>query len=482
MSDTQRELEARIELLGATPSTALVDLRNELAWELRYSDTPRAVLVSHETLTMATALDYPRGRAYALLAFGQCQVTLSKLSEGLAFLGEARRLFEKIGDQRGLGLAVNGLGIAEEHLGNFGQAIECYVLSHSIREQLGDALGAALSLNNIGAANFRLGNYAEALEHFYRCLVFAEQDDGWLLGIVSNNLGDIYLKLREYDLALEYLMRGLASFRQHGRRLNEGQALLNIGSAYRGLGDRDTARRYFYESLGTVRDAGSAEIEAEVLCELAEFDREIGEWTEAFDNSLRSLELARDVGSRLIEAEVLITMASVLEDRAEHDPARDALERALALAHELGSNELTYKAHFELARVLENAGRFAEALEQYKAFYREHELVLGEASARKIKALLMKQELDLTRREAETLRLKNDELSRALAEVKNLRGMLPICSYCKAIRNDENYWQKIESYLSEHTEALLSHGICPSCYDTIVAPEIERFKKAQSDT
>ena len=60
------------------------------------------------------------------------------------------------------------------------------------------------------------------------------------------------------------------------------------------------------------------------------------------------------------------------------------------------------------------------------------------------------------------------ELQAALSNVKQLSGLLPICSYCKRIRGDENYWQKVESYLSEHTDAKFSHGICPQCYETVL--------------
>ena len=55
------------------------------------------------------------------------------------------------------------------------------------------------------------------------------------------------------------------------------------------------------------------------------------------------------------------------------------------------------------------------------------------------------------------------ELQAAHTEVRTLRGFLPICSYCKRIRDDENYWQTIEAYISMHTDALFSHGICPGC-------------------
>ena len=60
------------------------------------------------------------------------------------------------------------------------------------------------------------------------------------------------------------------------------------------------------------------------------------------------------------------------------------------------------------------------------------------------------------------------ELQQALSKVKQLSGLLPICSYCKRIRGDENYWERVESYITEHTDAKFSHGICPQCYETVI--------------
>lgn len=70
------------------------------------------------------------------------------------------------------------------------------------------------------------------------------------------------------------------------------------------------------------------------------------------------------------------------------------------------------------------------------------------------------------------------ELEEALANVKQLQGLLPICSYCKKIRDDHNYWQQVESYISEHSEAIFSHGICPECFEKVVKPELNKLKAA----
>ena len=70
------------------------------------------------------------------------------------------------------------------------------------------------------------------------------------------------------------------------------------------------------------------------------------------------------------------------------------------------------------------------------------------------------------------------ELQAALSNVKKLHGLLPICSYCKRIRGDDEYWQQVEGYIAEHSEAQFSHGICPACYATVSAEldEISRNK------
>ena len=67
------------------------------------------------------------------------------------------------------------------------------------------------------------------------------------------------------------------------------------------------------------------------------------------------------------------------------------------------------------------------------------------------------------------------ELEKALSEVKQLRGILPICAYCKKIRDDKNYWEQVEHYFARHTDAKFSHGFCPECYEAILKPQLERL-------
>jgi phosphoserine phosphatase RsbU/P len=60
------------------------------------------------------------------------------------------------------------------------------------------------------------------------------------------------------------------------------------------------------------------------------------------------------------------------------------------------------------------------------------------------------------------------ELEEALRNVRQLQGLLPICAYCKRIRDDKNYWNQVETYLANHSDVQFSHGICPSCFERVM--------------
>ena len=63
-------------------------------------------------------------------------------------------------------------------------------------------------------------------------------------------------------------------------------------------------------------------------------------------------------------------------------------------------------------------------------------------------------------------------------QVRQLEELLPICSYCKKIRDDQNYWQQMEGYINERTGSEFSHSVCPDCYTSVVMPELEKIKAA----
>lgn len=69
-----------------------------------------------------------------------------------------------------------------------------------------------------------------------------------------------------------------------------------------------------------------------------------------------------------------------------------------------------------------------------------------------------------------------ERVLRYTTQVRQLEEMLPICSYCKKIRDDHNYWQQIEGYINERTGSEFSHSVCPDCYKAVLLPELEKIR------
>jgi len=69
------------------------------------------------------------------------------------------------------------------------------------------------------------------------------------------------------------------------------------------------------------------------------------------------------------------------------------------------------------------------------------------------------------------------KLEEALVKIRTLQGLLPICSYCKKIRNDQDYWEQIETYVADHSQAEFTHGICPDCLEKHIKGQMATLKK-----
>jgi len=98
----------------------------------------------------------------------------------------------------------------------------------------------------------------------------------------------------------------------------------------------------------------------------------------------------------------------------------------------------------------------------------------------RLKEVLARVETHLWLRYIQTqLEAQNAQLQEALANVKTLKGLLPICANCKKIRDDQGYWNQIEAYIEEHSDALFTHGLCPECVKLLV-DDLEMRKAADS--
>ncbi|WP_269525651.1 response regulator [Coraliomargarita parva] len=74
-----------------------------------------------------------------------------------------------------------------------------------------------------------------------------------------------------------------------------------------------------------------------------------------------------------------------------------------------------------------------------------------------------------------------ERILRYTTQISTLESMMPICSYCKRVRDDNNYWQQVETYISSRTGANFSHSVCPTCYDKVVKVELEQMRAEDAE-
>lgn len=126
-----------------------------------------------------------------------------------------------------------------------------------------------------------------------------------------------------------------------------------------------------------------------------------------------------------------------------------------AMGLELGANDFVHKPFVaELVRL---------RIKNHLAFSQERSLLLKRST--ELQQLNSKMQAEIAKRKE--IQHANEELIKkledALEQVKQLEGIIPICSYCHKIRDDRNVWQQMEQYISAHSEAMFSHGMCPEC-------------------
>jgi hypothetical protein len=124
--------------------------------------------------------------------------------------------------------------------------------------------------------------------------------------------------------------------------------------------------------------------------------------------------------------------------------------------------------HFDLLE------RFSEFSARHETWEMDELFSVGIFSLLVVTVLLFRKTCSLRRLRSELFR-QNERLQVALAEIKQLAGLIPICCHCKKIRDDAGYWHQVEAYIQHHTDARFSHGICPDCqrhfYPDLFDPE-----------
>jgi tetratricopeptide (TPR) repeat protein len=397
-------------------------------------------------------------------------------------LNEARLLWTRLQDRRALGMVYNNLGVAHYQWGNHEMALEAFLQALEYRREVGDKAGEARVLANLGVTYHDWGQYQRSKEALEQALRIADGvEDAAVQGYAHQNMGLLLLSLGDFQgaeeayqasatyldgdpanslsgLALVYVKKGdperalpilndlLAEAEELGQVRRHIRALLYLGQAHRAREDHFLAIQYLTRGLEVARGREQRTLALAMFGELADLYQVVGDEGRALSqlrayNALRDSIFNQAAGQRI----------AAMEARAE----AESRERENALLRE---EQRVREAVIQRQRTVVSLGgafflvslSLVAVLVHFNLKGRERETALAGANA--------------------ALERVNVELRQALSEVRTLEGLIPICANCKKVRDDEGFWQAVETYIGQRSGAHFSHSICTQCGPKLYGP------------
>jgi tetratricopeptide (TPR) repeat protein len=388
--------------------------------------------------------------------------------------------------------------------------------------------GKALALNSLGVEYDFFGDHEQAMVYYLESLAILESTGDPVINVVLNNLGTLHSDMLQFEKSLEYLNRSLEYLADND---SSGFATYynNVANIYSSLGDQDTALNYYKMAGDYYISVDDRDGIAMIYNNIADINNSIGNFDIALENGLKSIELYDELGDTEGQIYALMTIGETYSLMKNFNKALEYFQLASERTEGLGSLELesyiyeviyqTYYSKGDFKQAFDHLDHYSElndslfGLESVNEINRMQVLFETEKKAKEIEILKKEAEVQITQRNTlivgfvsilaiaftllinnrsrkklnvilqkqnREIRIKNDELSElndqlknAIAEVKSLSGMLPICANCKKIRDDQGYWNQVEIYIKDHSDVHFSHGICPDCIDNLYPEMIE---------
>ncbi len=439
MNENLPALENELELLISDPQAdpaRRIDVMNQLAWALRHTDAARALTLSQAANELAQQSNYARGQLLSLRSLTALNTyVFLHHDRALSFANQALALLGTLPDAVIHAQVLECLAIIQLDLTNYLAAHVYLTQALKLCRSAGDRQTESMLLNDLGQIDYYTGDFQRGLESFQQALQIARTDgDLDMQARMLNNIGYVLIQKERHAEAVPYLEDALALSRQLGARITLADTLDTLSSVYLVQHNYDQALTYLQQAY---------------------------ELTQEFDDAKA-------------QAEILRNMARVYQRRQEGEAALERAQQALISAEAAKSPSDLFACHQLLADLYEAQHDLERALFHFRQFHAVKEQVYNERSDQKLKTLRVIHETEAARQEAEIYRLKNVELQAALDKVKQLSGLLPICSNCKKIRDDDGYWHDVAAYIHDHSEADFTHSICPSCYEKLYP---ESYKK-----
>ena len=418
-------------------------------------------------------MNLPEGynvKLYSLLE----EVQRMKINEPQKALEQANFVYVqalKSGDEELEVSSLYALGVCNELLANYPQAMKFLSEAIKLSQHLGNKKVMGDSLNCVGIIHDNLNNYSNALKAYFRALkIYEELKENKKIAIVLSNIGLIYTNIKDYRNALKFYSQALDIAEEE----NDSESLLvtniNIGLTHTLLGNFDESLKFLYDALNLASVKNDRRRSSITLDHIAETNIKLNNLEEAYRLFEESRKIKTDLNDKrgLVKVFGTIGQLNLIENKVGE--AKINLEKALEIADQLGMKRSIHELHKMLSESFEKMGDAQNALMHLKIAYRKEIELLNEESELKAKNISTQLEIEQAQKEAEIQRLKNIELAQALEDVKKLNVSL------KELNDEKNEFMAIAVHdLKNPLQNILSTARIMKRSDDLPKEELDEF-------
>ena len=475
------------------------------------SSRDTALELTRQALKLANKNDLDKSKNDAFYNLGYLYYRWGEQSQAQKYLRKSLKISQQIQDSAGIGRAYNRLGNSVWFQNKQVRAKQYYEKALGIQQNLNNHREIGRTLNNLANVARQWGNYQnsislylQAREHYQKAdfteglawlnfsltLLYKKLEDydsalksiNKALGIYKNlveenkdssgimicfgQLGDIYNIIDQPRKGLEYHLKALELRKRSGVKAAIADGFAGVGQTYYYLEKYDKARQYFKRSQQYKKEAEIKKGQDTNLKFLAYIASQENNYKKALSLLQKALKIARNANQNISERDILKQMSAVYKKQERHKKAWKSYQKYVQLRRDLLGKEVSKKvASIQLQNRLDEQSRVNERLNRQNKI---KELELARLRIRFY--LLIVLIVFIISGIIFTIHIYQKRL-----QIKTLQELIPICPKCKKVRNDEGYYEHVEQYVSEHSDARFSHGICPDCMEELY-PEYMKSK------
>gem|GEM_PF-3139428 len=408
----------------------------------------------------------------ALILLSRVLMITERLNDGLEASREAVSLVSELRETCTLARALNNTGNCLRKCREPAEAMTSYKSALEIYRANGHAEGISSVLSSMGSTYAVLGLYDDAYNSFWEAIDAASSPelDLYRASAMKNLAGLPSSHLKPHD-AESFLQKSLRINRRNKKQTGVAQCLDDLGRLSAAVDNFKKAESYTKEAIGIWRKLESSRSLIYSLFFLGELLESQNRLEEAVTIREEVVLVAEKTGVAKFTAVARSQLATIRMRLGQTDGIEEILKDLIDVLDETAEDiQEKAKAYGILTSLYEKQNKLNEALAALREKTRLDALLMTMEKENDIDR--MKLRADYQRSEDARIILQeqkrkledaNIKLREALDRIKTLSGMLPICSHCKKIRNDEGYWEQIEHYITVHSEADFSHSVCPAC-------------------